>query len=395
MKSIVNPRIIILVTISLVLYCCEGGKKTSVEGRIKDEKELDWKNLSRILMERMDLQSGERVLFVAKPGRFDPLVAELARAVKSSQAEFLGCVSVTDDRPKKWSSDFVNPTYDMEKDKLREYLKDVDIGIMLPGATPNDLVYKLIQDNLDVGVGRTIHFHWSGAYDISGEEIEINREIDLFYQASLLNTDYQKLAEDQLRFEKAMRGNTVRVTTPAGTDISFEIGDRPVTKQDGNASAIRAGKSRNLIDREIELPAGAIRVAPLEESVNGRIAFPDAIWGDEMISGLVLEFEKGKVVEVKASQGLDDIKSFLAAGDESRRSFREFAIGMNPTIAIPESDPWIPYFGYGAGVVRLSLGDNTELGGNVSGNYLRWNFFTNATVYVGDGEWVVDGKLLK
>ena len=73
-----------------------------------------------------------------------------------------------------------------------------------------------------------------------------------------------------------MRNNQIRVSTPEGTDIQFEIGERPVTKQDGDASKTRASQGLNLIDREIEIPAGAIRVAPIEESVNGTIAFPDA-----------------------------------------------------------------------------------------------------------------------
>ena len=50
--------------------------------------------------------------------------------------------------------------------------------------------------------------------------------------------------------------------------------------------------------------------------------------------------------------------------------------------------------GYGAGVVRLSLGDNSELGGRVTGGYVRWNFFTDATVRVGDVVWVQDGTLV-
>jgi len=50
---------------------------------------------------------------------------------------------------------------------------------------------------------------------------------------------------------------------------------------------------------------------------------------------------------------------------------------------VPEGSPWIPYYGYGAGVVRLSLGDNSELGGKV----------TDATVAVDGKVWVKDGKL--
>jgi hypothetical protein len=83
------------------------------------------------------------------------------------------------------------------------------------------------------------------------------------------------------------------------------------------------------------------------------------------------------------------------AGDGSR-SFREFALGFNPLLAIPDTgERWIPYYGYGAGVVRLSLGDNSELGGKVTGGSVRWNFFTDATVMVGNDTWVRAGKLVK
>jgi hypothetical protein len=46
-------------------------------------------------------------------------------------------------------------------------------------------------------------------------------------------------------------------------------------------------------------------------------------------------------------------------------------------------------------VVRLSLGDNSELGGRVGGGYVRWNFFVDATVRVGDQVWVEDGRLVR
>ena len=175
----------------------------------------------------------------------------------------------------------------------------------------------------------------------------------------------------------------------------FRIGDRPVTKQDGDASAQRARQSRNLIDREIELPAGAIRVAPLEDTVEGTIAFPPSVWNGETVEGLKMHFERGKVVRVEADRGLEAVEAELDGAGTAGRSFREFALGFNPLLAIPENDPWIPYYGYGAGVVRLSLGDNSELGGTVTGGYVRWNFFTNATVLVGDVTWVENGTLLR
>jgi len=45
-------------------------------------------------------------------------------------------------------------------------------------------------------------------------------------------------------------------------------------------------------------------------------------------------------------------------------------------------------------VVRLSLGDNSELGGQVSGDFVRWFFFPDATVEAGETALVKNGKLL-
>jgi hypothetical protein len=266
---------------------------------------------------------------------------------------------------------------------------------MLPGAAASDPAYAAMQEVLRGGRARTIHFHWSGAYDLNGNVIPVTDVVSAAYQTVLLETDYEALSASQKSFESAARGEEIHVTTPRGTDIRFRIGDRPVTKQDGDASAQRARQARNLIDREIELPAGAIRVAPLEDTVEGTIAFPPSVWNGETVEGLKMHFERGKVVRIEADRGLEAVEAELDGAGTAGRSFREFALGFNPLLAIPENDPWIPYYGYGAGVVRLSLGGNSELGGTVTGGYFRLNFFTNATVLVGDVTWVENGTLLR
>jgi hypothetical protein len=77
----------------------------------------------------------------------------------------------------------------------------------------------------------------------------------------------------------------------------------------------------------------------------------------------------------------------MARAGQAGRAFREFALGLNPLLAVPERFPWIPYYGYGTAVVRLSLGDNSELGGQVGGGYVRWNFFTDVKVAIGNKDW--------
>jgi leucyl aminopeptidase (aminopeptidase T) len=136
-------------------------------------------------------------------------------------------------------------------------------------------------------------------------------------------------------------------------------------------------EAKNLIDREVELPAGAIRVAPVEESVEGTIAFPDAHWNEMPAKGVVITFVKGKIWDVKAVENVEAVISELDS-DSAARWFREFVLGFNPLLK-----------------VRLSLGDNTELGGKVMGHYVRWNFFMDATVKVNGETWVEHGRMVK
>ena len=355
---------------------------------------LDFPRIADLLVERMSLQPGERVLLIAGRGRFEPLVPLLRERVAAAGAQDLGAISVTGEAPEAWTSEFTSGIAELAGSAVRERFRGVDLAVMLPGATPSHGAYAAMQDVLHAGLGRTIHFHWAGAYDLDGETLPVDARVDAAYENALEYTDYEALAAAQRAFATAMRVGTVRVTTPAGTDLRFEIGDRPVTTQDGDASAARVSTARNLIDREIELPAGAVRVAPLESTVEGTIVFPPSIWGGGETTGLTLVFEGGIVVGVYAESGAESAVSELDAALPASRSFREFALGFNPRLAIPQTDPWIPYYGYGAGVVRLSLGDNGELGGEVTGGYVRWNFFADATVTVGDDVWVRDGHLI-
>jgi hypothetical protein len=368
----------------------------AADAAAEESTALDFQQVAEVLLARLDLQANERVLLVGLPGRFDPLMPLLRSSIASAGAVDLGVWAVEGDAPDDWATDFTRSLIGQPRGTLVELLADVDAALMLPGPTPANTVYAAMQDVLRGDRGRTIHFHWLGAYNLDGTLKDVDEMVDDFYVSVLTGTDYQALGAAQRTFEAAMRGATVRVTTPAGTDISFRIDDRPVTKQDGGASAARARTGRNLIDREVELPAGAIRVAPIEQSVEGTIVFPPSVWGGERTENLTLRFERGVMVSLEATAGADAALSEIEAAGDAGKAFREFALGFNPLLAIPNSgERWIPYYGYGAGVVRLSLGDNTELGGTVGGGYVRWNFFVDATVTV-DGEiWVEGGRLLR
>jgi len=356
----------------------------------------DFEAIADTLVERMDLQDKERVVYVGTPGPFERFIEILREKVRAQGALDLGVFSVSGEQARGWSTDFTAGISGLSRDQMADYLSEIDLGVMLPGATPDDEIYAAIQDVLKRHTGRTIHFHWAGAYSIDNRVLDRSRRIDAVYQNAILNTDYSALSRHQIAFEAAARGKIIRVTTPTGTDLQFEIADRPVTRQDGDASAARAREAQNLIDREIEFPSGAIRVAPIEESVRGTIVFPDMQWNGDTVRGLWMKFDRGKIVSFDAETNRMAVGAELDQAGDSGSSFREFALGMNPLLAVQNDDePWIPCYGYGSGVVRLSLGDNTELGGKVGGGYVRWNFFTDATITVGDEVWVKQGTAVR
>ena len=356
---------------------------------------LDYPAMARKLVGQLALKRGERVMSVAHPGVFDDLLPYIRYEVMRAGGIDLGVVEVLREPvPESFDAAVLQTGARESRAHYKAMFRDVDAAIMMPGATTAHPAYLAMQDWLKDDLSehrgrRTVHFHWienGSAYPIAGQPLPSRSAMDAQYQRALLQTDYKALAGAERRFAAALREGEVHILSPGGTDLRFRTGDRPVNLQDGDASAARAALGKVLVDKEVELPAGVVRVAPLEDTVGGIIAFPPSQWDGRPVEGLRLRFSKGR--------GRDAVEAEIQKAGEAGRAFREIGLGFNPLLAVAERSPWIPYYGYGAGVVRLSLGDNTELGGTVTGGYVRWNFFTDLTVTVGGTTWVRGGKLV-
>jgi aminopeptidase len=363
---------------------------------------FDYPAIARRLVQQLALQPGERVLSIAHPGTFEDLMPWIRYEVMRAGGIDLGVIDVLREPvPAAFDATVLARGAREARGHYKAMFRDVDAAIMMPGATTSHPAYLAMQDWLKDDLTerrgrRTIHFHWienGSAYPIAGQPLPSRPTMDALYQRALLDTDYQALADVERRFATALRDGDVRVTSPSGTDLRFRAGDRPANRQDGDASAARTAKGLVLVDHEIELPAGVVRVAPLEDTVEGVLAFPPSQWDGRPVEGLKLRFAKGRIVDISAASGRDAVEAEMQRAGEAGRAFREIGVGFNPLLAVPDREPWIPYYGYGAGIVRLSLGDNTELGGKVGGGYVRWNFFTDLTVTVGGTTWVKNGKM--
>ena len=363
---------------------------------------LDYPAIARTLVRQLALRPGERVLSIAHPGTFDDLQPWIRYEVMRAGGIDLGVVDVLREPvPEAFDAAVLAKGAREARAHYKTMFRDVDAAIMMPGANTSHPAYLAMQDWLNEDLQehrgrRTIHFHWienGSAYPIAGQPLPPRPAMDAVYQRALLDTDYTALAASERTFARALAGGDVHITSAAGTDLRFRAGDRPANLQDGDASAARAAKGRVLVDHEIELPAGVVRVAPIEETVEGVIAFPPSQWDGRAVDGLRLRFSRGRVVDITAAAGREAVEAEMQRAGDAGRAFREIGLGFNPLLAVPDRQPWIPYYGYGAGVVRLSLGDNAELGGAVRGGYVRWNFFTDLTIAVGGTTWVRAGRL--
>lgn len=278
---------------------------------------------------------------------------------------------------------------------LEERLQRTDVYVWLPApasATPPDQASALARW-IDRGGGRELHFHWTdGTRQVNGLPATHTPAFDKMY-LDALDIDYAALGANMDRVIALLQKTEVRVTTPAGTNLTFRVGDRPFNKQDGDGSKARASRGRMRIDRHIELPAGVVRVAPLEESVNGTMMVPSMPFPDGEATDVRLEIERGRIVRSSARTNPERVAALLKSVPAAS-NFREFCLGFNPRLIAAPTDTVMPYYGYGAGVVRLSLGDNTELAGNVRGGFVAWMFFPNTTVTAGGETIVKDGRLV-
>ena len=188
-----------------------------------------------------------------------------------------------------------------------------------------------------------------------------------------------------------MRGRRVRVTTPLGTDLQFRVADDAwFHKNDGRMDRARALQAKAVRDREMELPAGALRFVPDVTSTDGQLIVPT--WGGgEQVR---FEFRQGRVTSVAARTGHDRVQAAWARETGDKDRVGEIVIGTNPKL--PASGPGgvLPHYGYGAGVLRIALGDNWESGGSNRATLEAWFWLTDTTISAGDTPIVRAGKLV-
>lgn len=234
---------------------------------------------------------------------------------------------------------------------------------------------------------RSIHFHWFLPPDTADVPA-----VEAMYAAAV------SVAPDRLRnrieaVETAVRGATVTITAPNGTNLTLKVLPNAwVHRNTGDASRAKVAGARSVRDRQEELPASVFRttdIAAVEGTYVGYSSF------DTRSPILKVTFAKGRVTAFESSRGADAIVSTWQKATGDKAVPGELVIGTNPALTSVMPSGFMPYYGYGAGVVRLAVGDNWESGGkNRSSNGEVLLFIPNATVTANGRVVVKDGQLM-
>ncbi len=179
----------------------------------------------------------------------------------------------------------------------------------------------------------------------------------------------------------------VRVTAENGTDLTFRLAGEPrkAYVDDGVISDedIAAGNPNT------SLPAGAVYIAPFEDSANGVfVSDVDIPQVGTLIKGLSWTFRNGRVVEFSAKRNVKNAQLNYAEASGAKDMFGWIAIGLNKKMV-----PGYTTATYARGTLTVGIGDNRDLDGKNESSYGFSGFLSKPTVVVGDKVLLDRGRL--
>lgn len=199
-----------------------------------------------------------------------------------------------------------------------------------------------------------------------------------------MNADYTKIAERTLQLCALLeQTKVVRVTAPAGTDITIPIEGRKAYASSGLFR--QKGESGNL-------PTGEAYLAPLEGRSNGVVVVDGSMAGIGMLSHPIrIEVKDGYAEAITGGPAADKLVSLLEPHGRDARTVAEFGIGTNDkatlTGVILEDEKVM-------GTIHVAFGDNKSMGGSVRVASHLDGLITSPTVWFDDTKIMDQGRFV-
>jgi aminopeptidase len=207
-----------------------------------------------------------------------------------------------------------------------------------------------------------------------------------FYYSACLATDQEPLTAWERQSDEVRRladwiegKQEVRIQAP-GTDVTLGIAERHWIPCVG----------------EHNMPDGEFFTGPVEDSVNGEVAFSfPATYGGRDVSGVRFRFESGKVVDASADQGEEFLLEMLNS-DEGARRLGELGIGTNYGIQTGTKEILLDE--KIGGTVHMAVGMSYPQTGGKNDSAIHWDMVCDlrqgGTITVDGAELQRDGRFV-
>ncbi|TYL39896.1 aminopeptidase [Natronococcus pandeyae] len=171
-----------------------------------------------------------------------------------------------------------------------------------------------------------------------------------------LDADYELIADHSATVREQVDGaDEVRVTAPAGTDITFGIGDREFLSDTGIVH--EPGIMSNL-------PAGEVFVSP--ETADGTFVVDGTMMPHGLLEEgetLTFEVEDGLVTEISDDEIRETVENAADEVGDAAYNLAELGIGTN--VAVTELVGSVLLDEKAGGTVHIAIGDDAGIGGDV------------------------------
>ncbi|MFC6787580.1 aminopeptidase [Halobaculum halobium] len=190
-----------------------------------------------------------------------------------------------------------------------------------------------------------------------------------------LDADYETIARHCADVRAQVDdADEIRVTTAAGTDITFEPGDREFLSDTGDVS--EPGSFSNL-------PAGEVFVSP--KTADGTYVVDGTMMPYGLLDGRELRFEveDGFVTDISDDEVREQVEA--AAEEVGRDAYNLAELGIGTNVGVTALVGSVLLDEKAAGTVHIAIGDDAGIGGDTDAPLHLDGIVTDPTVYA-DGE---------
>jgi hypothetical protein len=368
----------------------------------------DWQALAkRCVHDTMRISAGERVVCLGDPHRlpefYEAFRYEVLAAGAIDHAHVLGWRGRLHELRTTVGRHPDEAVSAAEVKAFADLLATAEVFCWLPvSMDPIGCAGGYSEEVLADWPGRGLHFHWFDDWYLAPDD-PLQITLAQTMERAVLELDYTAHRATQDRLLAAVRGKLLHITTPDGTDVRVQLHSNGwYHVNDGRVTPDKLRAATCARDREEELPCGSLRTVPVIESVDGVISFrsPGKAFGSfgahlvQYAADLTIELANGKIVHTNAGPRDAAWQQFWGAQSGTFDEVTEVVFGTNPFLAEIPGVPMLPYWGFGAGYVRLHTGSNIESGGDRDSSLSLELWQREATVTADGDEVVVNGQLV-